>query len=162
VGQHGRVGVGVGQADAQVDHPAAAGGLGDQAGVVTSMSDGGDGLDQGVQERAAADLGQLAGVVQLAQDGHGVGGLAAVGQGKDRPPDCPVGGPVEVGLLDQGGDLDQQPPRSQDRPQHRLLGLHVVRWLRVGRGHRAQAAPGGLRARLSPAHGVLPGPPGRR
>jgi hypothetical protein len=73
------------QADAQVDHPATAGGLGDQPGVVAGMRDGRDRLDQGVQEGAAADLGELAGVVQLAQDGDGVGGLAPVGQAQDRP-----------------------------------------------------------------------------
>ena len=61
MGEHGRVGVGVGQSDAQVDHPPAPGRLGDQLGVVGGVGHGGHGLDEGVQERAAADIGQLAG-----------------------------------------------------------------------------------------------------
>jgi hypothetical protein len=40
-------------------------------------------LDQGVQEGAAADLGQLAGVIELPQHGYRVGGLAAAWQGKE-------------------------------------------------------------------------------
>jgi hypothetical protein len=143
VGQHAGVSVGVGQAQPEVDHAAAAGGLGDQAGVVGGVGDGGHGLDEGVEEGAAADVGQLAGVLELAQHGDGVGGLAAVGQAEDRPPGGAVGGPVEVGLLEEGGDLDQQPPGGQDRPQHRLFSLQVVGRLRVGCGHRAQAAPAG-------------------
>ena len=55
-----------------------------------------------------------------------------------------MGGPVEVGFLEEGGDLGQQPPRGEDRPEHGLLGLQVVRWLTIGGGHRAQAAPGRL------------------
>ena len=156
VGQHGRVGVGVGQSDAQVDHPAAPGRVGDQAGVVARVGHRGDGLDQGVQERAAAHVGQFAAVVQLPQQGDGVGGLAPVGQAQHGPPDGPVGGPVEVGLLEEGGDLAQQPPRSQDRPEHGLLSLQVVRWLAVRLGHRTQAAPGRPRARTSLRHGRLP------
>jgi hypothetical protein len=80
VGQDGRVGVGVGQLDAQVNHPPAAGRVGDQVGVVAGVGHGGHGLDQGVQERAAAHIGQLAGVVKLPQHGHRVGGLPPVGQ----------------------------------------------------------------------------------
>jgi hypothetical protein len=57
VSQYGRVGVGVGELDAEVDHPPAAGGVGDQAGVVAGVGHGGHGLDQGVQERAAAHIG---------------------------------------------------------------------------------------------------------
>ena len=132
VGQHGRVGVGVGQADAEVDHPPAAGRLGDQLGVVAGVGHGGHGLDEGVQERAAAHIGQLAAVVQLPQHGDRVGGLAPVGQAQHGPPDGPVGGPVEVGLLEDGGDLGQQPPGGQDRAEHGLFGLQVVRWLPVG------------------------------
>jgi hypothetical protein len=109
--------------------------------VVAGVGDGGDGLDQGVQEGAAADVGQLAGVVQLPQHRHRVGGLAAVGQPQDGPPDGSMGRPVEVGLLEDGGDLDEQPPRCQDCSKHRLLGFQVVRWLPVGWRHRAQAAP---------------------
>jgi len=142
MGQHGWVGVGVGQADAQVDHPPPAGRIGDQAGVVAGMGHRRHRLDQRVQERAAADVGQLAAVVELPQHGHRVGRLAAVGQAQHRPPDGAVGGPVEVDLLKKGGDLDQQPPSGQDRPQHRLLGFQVVRWLPVGFGHWSQAAPG--------------------
>ena len=144
VGQHGRVGVGVGQLDAQVDHPSAPGVLGDQAGVVAGVGHGGHGLDQGVQERAATHVGQLAAVVQLPEHGHRVGRLSAVGQAEHGPPDGPMGGPVEVGLLEEGGDLGQQLPRGEDRPEHGLLGLQVVRWLTIAGGHRAQAAPGRL------------------
>jgi hypothetical protein len=152
VGQHGRVGVGVRELDAKVDHPPAPGRLSDQAGVVGGVGHGGHGLDQGVEERAAAHIGQLAAVIQLPEHGHRVGGLAPVGQSQQGPPDGSVGGPVEVGFLDQGGDLAQQPPGGQDRPEHGLLGLQVVRWLLVGRGHRPQAAPGGLLARLGSSH----------
>jgi hypothetical protein len=65
VGQHGWVGVGVGEADAQVDHPPAAGGLGNQSGVPAGVGDRWHGLDQGVQEGAPAHIGQFAGVVEL-------------------------------------------------------------------------------------------------
>ena len=166
VGEHGRVGVGVGQADAEVDHPPAAGRLGDQLGVVAGVGHGGHGLDQGVQERAAADIGQLAGVVQLPQHGDRVGGLAAVGQAEDGSPDGPMGGPVEVGLLEDGGDLGQQPPGGQDRAEHGFLGLEVVGWLLVGCGHRSERSPGRWLARLwlrssAGAAGATPPPPGR-
>jgi hypothetical protein len=144
VGQHGGIGVGVGQADAQVDHPPPAGRLGHQAGVVGGVGHGRDGLDEGVQERRTTYISQLAGVVQLPQHGDRVGGLAPVGHPEDGPPDGAMGGPVEVDLLDQTGDLGQQPPRRQDRPEHGLLGLQVVGWLPVGSGHRSQAAPGRL------------------
>jgi hypothetical protein len=99
VGEHGRIGVGVGQPDAQVDHPPVPSGPGNQAGVVAGVGHGGDGMDQGVQERSPTDVGQLACVVQLPQHGHWVGGLTPVGQAQDRPPDGPVCGPVEVFLL---------------------------------------------------------------
>ena len=152
MGQHGRVGVGVGQSDAQVDHPPPPGRLGDQAGVVAGVGHGGHGLDEGVEERAAAHIGQLAAVVQLPQHGYRVGGLAPVGQAQQGPPDGPVGWPVEVGLLEEGGDLGQQPPGGQDRPEDGLLGFEVVRWLPVGVGHRAQPAPGRLLAGFGSGH----------
>jgi hypothetical protein len=142
VGQHGWVGVGVGQAYAEVDDPPPAGRLNYQLGVVAGIGHRRHGLNQGVQERAAPDVGQLAGLLQLSQHSYGVGRLAAVGQAQDRPPDGPMGWPIQVGLLEQRGDLGQQPPGGQDRPQHRLLSFQVVRWLPVGLGHRAQAAPG--------------------
>jgi hypothetical protein len=56
----------VGQSDAEVDHPTAAGGVGDQAGVVGGVGHGGDGFDEGVEEGAAADVGLLAAVGELA------------------------------------------------------------------------------------------------
>jgi hypothetical protein len=137
LGQHGGVGVGVGQADAKVDHPPPAGRLGDQAGVVAGVGHGGHGLNEGVQERATAHISQLAAVVQLPQHGHRVGGLAPVGQPKDGSPDGPMRWPIEVDLLDQGGDLGQQPPRGEHRPEDGLLGLQVVGWRPVGPRHRA-------------------------
>ena len=91
-------------------NPPAAGRVGDQAGVVAGIGHRGDGLNEGVQEGAAAHIGQLAAVIQLPQHRHGVGGLAAVGQPEHRAPDGPVGRPVEVGFLKEGGDLDQQSP----------------------------------------------------
>jgi hypothetical protein len=97
MGQHGRVGVRMSQLGTQVDHPTPAGALGDQAGVVAGVGHRGHGLDQGVQERAAADIGQLPAIVQLPEHGDGVGGLAAVGEAQHGSPDGPVGGPVEVG-----------------------------------------------------------------
>jgi hypothetical protein len=105
VGKHRWVGIGMGELDTQVDHSPTAGRLGDQAGVVAGIRHRGHGLDEGVQERAAAHIGQLAGVVQFPEQGHGVGGLALVGQAEHGPPDGPVSGPVEVGFLDQDGDL---------------------------------------------------------
>jgi hypothetical protein len=86
--------------DAEVDHPPPPGRVGDQAGVVGGVGHGGHGLDEGVQERPAAHVSQLAAVIQLPEHGHRVGGLAAVGQPQHRPPDGPVGGPVEVGFLE--------------------------------------------------------------
>ena len=59
MGEHGGVGVGVGQADAEVDHPPAPGGVGDQVGVVAGVGHGRHGLDEGVEEGAAAHIGQL-------------------------------------------------------------------------------------------------------
>jgi hypothetical protein len=79
VGQHGGVGVGVGQADAQVDHPPAPGRVGDQAGVVAGIGHRRHGLDESVQEWAAAHIRQLTGIVQLPKHGHRIGGLATVG-----------------------------------------------------------------------------------
>ena len=78
---------------------------------------------------------QLAAVIQLPEHGHGVGGLASVGQPQHGSPDGPVGGPVEVGFLQEGGDLGQQPARGQDRSEYGLLSLQVVR--RHVLGHRA-------------------------
>jgi hypothetical protein len=115
----------VGQPGAQVVQAAGVGGVGDQAGVVGGVGDGGHGGDQGVEEGGAADVVQFAGVLQLAEQGDGVGGVASVGQGVDRPPDDPVGGPVEVGLLHIGGDLDQQPPSLRDRAERGLFGFQV-------------------------------------
>jgi hypothetical protein len=150
--QHTRIGVGVGQADAQVDHPPAPGRVGDQAGVVAGIGHRWHGLDQGMQERPAAHVGQLAAVAQLPQHRHRVGGLAPVGQPQHGPPDGPMGGSVEVDLLEHGGDLDPQPPTRQNRSQHRLLGLQVVRRLSVGLGHRTQPAPGPRRAGFGSGH----------
>jgi hypothetical protein len=110
VGQHGRVGVGVRQLNAQVDHPPTAGGLSDQAGVVPGIGHRGHGLYEGMQERAAAHVSQLAAVVQLPEHSHRVGGFTPVSQPQYGPPDRPVRGPVEVGLLNQDGDLAQQSP----------------------------------------------------
>jgi hypothetical protein len=62
-----RVGSRVGQADAEVDDPPATGGVGDQAGVMGGVGHGGHGLNEGVQERTPAYIGQLAGVVELPQ-----------------------------------------------------------------------------------------------
>jgi hypothetical protein len=53
-----------------------------------------------------------------------------------------MGGPVEVGLLEQGGDLVQQPPRGQDRPEDGFFGFQVVRGLLVGRKDWAQPGVG--------------------
>ena len=152
MGEHTWVGVGVGQADAEVDDPPAAGGLGDEAGVVAGVGHGGHGLNEGVEERAAAHIGQLPAVVQLPQHGHRVGGLIPVGQAEHGPPDGPMGGPVEVGLLEDGGDLSQQPPGRQHRAEDGLFGFQVVGWLPVGCGHRAQAAPARPRARVGSGH----------
>jgi hypothetical protein len=116
VREDGRVGVGVGQADTEVDHPSSPGGLGNQVGVVAGIGHGGHRLNEGVEEGAAAHIGQLAAVVQLPQHRHRVGGLAAIGQPQQGPPYRPVRRAVEVGLLEQAGDLGQQPPRGQDRP----------------------------------------------
>jgi len=132
VGQCGRVGVGVGQADAEVDDPAAPSALGNLAGVVAGVGHSGHGRNEGVEERAAADIGQLPAVVQLPEHGDGVGGLVPVGQVEHGPPDGPMGGPVEVGLLQEGGDLSQQLPRGQDRPEHGLFRFQVVGWCPVG------------------------------
>jgi hypothetical protein len=107
MGEHGGVGVRVGKTDAQVDHPSASRRLGDQLGVVAGIRHRGHGRNQGVQEGSTADIGQLAGVVQLPQHSHRVGRLAPVGQPQHGPPDDPMGGPVEVGLLEDG-DLGQQ------------------------------------------------------
>ena len=63
-----------------------------------------------------------------------------------------MGGPVEVGLLEHGGDLGQQPPGGQDGAEDGLLGFQVVRWLPVGFGHRAQPAPGRWPARFGAGH----------
>ena len=164
-----RVGVGVGQTDAQVDHPPPAGGVGDQLGVVAGVGNCGDGLDQGVEEGAAAHVRQLAAVVELPEHGDRVGGLAPVGQAQDGPPDGAMGGPVEVGLLEQGGDLDQQPPGGQDRAQDGLLGLQVVGRLRAR--VPGAAGPGGCACRAQPwsspppsrrGAGGRPSGPGRR
>ena len=119
---------------------------------MAGVGHGGHGLDEGVEERAAADIGQLAAVVQLPQHGDRVGGLVAVGQAEHGPPDGPMGGPVEVGLLEEGGDLGQQPPGGQDRPEDGLLGFQVVGRLPVGFGHRAQPAPGRRGARFGSGH----------
>jgi hypothetical protein len=64
-----------------------------------------------VQKRAAADVAQLAAVVQLPEHGDRVGGLVAVGQPQDGSPDGPVRGPVEVGLLK--GCRPQSPKRCR-------------------------------------------------
>jgi hypothetical protein len=47
----------VGQANAKVDHPPAARVLGDQMRIVAGIGHRRDGLDEGVQERAAAHVG---------------------------------------------------------------------------------------------------------
>jgi hypothetical protein len=57
VRQDGRVGVGVGEADAQVDDPPAPGRLGDQLSVAAGVGDGGHGRNEGMEKRAAADVG---------------------------------------------------------------------------------------------------------
>jgi hypothetical protein len=49
--------------DAKVDHPPAACGVGDQAGVVAGIGDGRHGFHESVEERAAAHVGQFAAVV---------------------------------------------------------------------------------------------------
>jgi hypothetical protein len=152
MGQHGRVGVGVGQADAEVDDPPTAGRLGDELSVVTSVGHGGHGRNEGVEERAAAHIGQLPAVIQLPEHGDGVGGLVPVGQVEHGPPDGPVGRPVEVGLLEQGGDLCQQPPGGQHGAEDGLFGLQVVGWLPVGIGYRTQAVPGCPRALVGCGH----------
>ena len=122
----------MGQLDAKVDDPAAPSALGNLAGVVAGVGHGGHGLDQGVEERATAHIGQLAAVIQLPQHGDGVGGLVPVGQVEHRPPDRPMGGPVEVGLLEDGGDLGQQLPGRQHGAEDGLFGLQVVGGLAVG------------------------------
>jgi hypothetical protein len=112
----------------------------------------GHSLDERVQERAATHIGQLAGVIQLPEHRHRVSGLPPVGQPQRGPPDRPMRWPVEVGLLQHGGDLDQQPTGGQDRAQHRLLGFQVVRRLPVGLGHRTQPAPCRRRSAFGSGH----------
>jgi|GEM_PF-5036177 hypothetical protein len=161
MGQYGRVGVRMSEADAEVDDPAAAGCLSDQLGVVAGVGHGGHGLNEGVEERAAAHIGQLAAVVELPEHGHRVGRLVPVGQPEHGSPDGSVGGPVEVGLLEHGGDLVQQPSGRQDGAEDGLFGFLVVGRLLVGFGHWPQPSPGGLLARLGWGHrrglrGALP------
>ena len=138
--QDGRVGVGVGEADAQVDDPPAPGRLGDQVGVPAGVGHGGHGRNEGMEKRAAADVGQLADTVQLPQHGHRVGRLTAVGQPEDGSPDGPVGWPVEVGFLKHGGDLGQQASGGEDGAEDGLFGFQVVGWLAVGVEDRSQTA----------------------
>jgi hypothetical protein len=152
VGQHGRVGVGVGQLDAEVNDPPAAGRLGYQLGVVAGVGHGGYSLHEGVEERTSAHVGQLAGVVQLPEQGDRVGGLAAVGQAQHGPPDGSVGWPVEVGLLEDGSDVLEQPPGRQERAEDGLFCFQVVRWRPVRLGHGPQVAPGRRPAPIGSGH----------
>jgi hypothetical protein len=105
-----------------------------------------------VQERAAADVGQLPAIVQFPQHRHRVCGLTPIGQAQDGSPDGSVGGPVEVGFLDQRGNLGQEVPGSQNSAKDGLFGLQVVRWLAVGVGYRSQAAPCHSGSRFSAGH----------
>jgi hypothetical protein len=140
--QDARVGIGISELDAQVDHPSAAGHLGDQLGVSAGVGHGRHSLDQAVQEWSTTHIGELPAVIQLPQHRHGIGRLAAVGQPQDGPPNGPMGRPVEVGLLEHGGDVGQQPPGSQDCPEDRFLGLQVVGWRPVGVRHRSEPSSG--------------------
>jgi hypothetical protein len=90
-----------------------------------------------VQERRTADIGQVSAVVQLPQHGHRVSGFIPIGQAEDGAPDGAVGGPVEVGLLEHGGDVGQLLPGGQDGAEDGLFGLQVVGWLPVGCRHRS-------------------------
>jgi hypothetical protein len=146
------MGVGVGQADAEVDDPPPPGGVGDQAGVVGGVGHGGYGLDQGVEEGPATHIDQVPAVVQLPQHGDWVGWLVMVSQAQDGSPDRPVGGPVEVGLLEHAGDLGQEASGGQDRPEDGLFGFQVVGWLPVRVGHWPQPPPGRQPAWLDSGH----------
>ena len=121
---------------ARLDKPAQHRALGDDLGVVAGVRRGGDGGDELVEVRLAADAGQLAALGQLVGDGDGVGRLAAPVQLEDRVIDELVRGPVEVlaaGDLEAVGDgvLGQQHPAEDG-----LLGMDVLRGSRSSGARR--------------------------
>ena len=84
----------------------------------------------------AAHEVQLLRAGQLPGQGHLVDGLAALEQGHGRIEADLVAFPVEVALLQEGGEAGEALAVDQDRAEDGLLGLEVVgqQLLRVG-GH---------------------------
>jgi hypothetical protein len=132
---------------AGLDQPAQGGPLGDDLRVEPGVGGGRHRRDQRVQVGRAADAHELPGAGQLGRNRDRVGRLAAPVEVEDRVVDDLVGRPVEVAgpqHLDHVGDrvLGQQ-----HAAEHRLLGLHVLRWLPVEVGRPGTGRPDLVRDR---------------
>lgn len=120
-------------------------------GVTRAVGRGGHGLHAGMQVRGAAHAGQLAAPLQLVGHGDGVHGLARRVQAADRAVNRRVRGPVVL-LSDDARlqDLAEEPvrrgvpgAREDQRPDHRLLGIEI---LRRHPGERGQLPASGVTA----------------
>jgi len=120
---------------AHPDEPSEDGLLTNDAGVVGRVGGGGDELGEGVDELAAADLGELPHPLELGADGDDVDLFAAVVKCEDGAIDGAMRVAVEVVGL-QGLDRGRDRVRIDEHgPQDRLLGLVVV-WRDVRRDRR--------------------------
>jgi len=97
-----------------------------------------------VQERQAADVGELAGPFQRLGEGHGIDGLALGVERLDCLPEGPMGGPVEVVGDEEAGATGERVGADQHRAEYRLFRLDGDGWLalahadlRAGSNHDA-------------------------
>ena len=92
--------------------------------------------------RAAADLLELAPLLELVRERDRVDRLALRPEREHRAVDRPVRAPVEVGGVEDLGDGADRRLGEQHRPEHRLLGLEVLR-RHEGRRRCMRGAHGG-------------------
>jgi hypothetical protein len=119
---------------AEVDQLAAQPAVVDQLAVLAGIDDADHGGEQLRQIGRAADLGQLAGVLELVAQGDGVGELAVLHPPADRGIHAAMDAVGEVLGLQELADAFIGLVVGEQRPQQRLFGLEV------GRGQPAAEA----------------------
>ena len=122
--------------------PSQSGCLLDDAGVVLDVRSGGDQRRELGDAGGAADLLELAPLLELVRERDRVHGLALGPQREAGAVDRAVRAAVEIGGVDDLGDRADRGLGEEHRAENRLLGLEVLGWhvaqrWCVGRAHGA-------------------------
>ena len=127
---------------AGANEPSQSGCLLDDAGVVLDVRSGGDQRRELGDAGGAADLLELAPLLELVRERDRVDGLALGPQREAGAVDRAVRAAVEIGGVDDLGDRADRGLGEEHRAENRLLGLEVLGWhvaqrWCVGRAHGA-------------------------